>query len=431
MKALYDSNESSFAFTNFNTDFSDDMCSITLKLSDEAGDGWNGAAIQVVDVLTGIVIGTYTNEDLDGEKYYEINTYYVPVPNDRDINFVWEKGRFDNECSFVIYDVNGKEIYRFNQNVNSQGPSAGLLHTYNVDCRYTPNPSDLTVTPAPTTATVTWTGVADSYDVHYAPFPTTGLGAGWLQYDDGAKWGDLGSYPASTWTWGVMYPAVTGNRLTKVSFYQNTDFSKENITISIYAGDNPPSGTPLRTVEVRPLDSADFHKVTFDTPVEITPKENIWIVLKAIGTYILSYCKNNEPNNQWIYYNGIWQHLGDLEIENRGWMIRGYFESTTDSESVRWTKDTSTSSSYTITGLTPETDYYVQVRGDYGCDGKSEWVTSLFTTPADNTSAISLPAPDSISKGEESIYSLDGVKFDKVPTRKGVYIQNGRKVVIK
>ena len=182
VKALYGSNESVFAFANFNTDFSDDMCSITLKLSDEAGDGWNGATILVVDALTGIVIGTYTNEDLDGDRYYEINTYYVPVPNDRDINFVWEKGRFDNECSFVIYDVNGKEIYRYNQNVNSQGLSAGLFHTYHVDCTYIPDPTDLTVTPTPTTATVTWTGIASSYDVHYAPFPATGMGAGWLQY---------------------------------------------------------------------------------------------------------------------------------------------------------------------------------------------------------------------------------------------------------
>lgn len=28
-------------------------------------------------------------------------------------------------------------------------------------------------------------------------------------------------------------------------------------------------------------------------------------------------------------------------------------------------------------------------------------------------------------------YSLDGVKLDKAPTRKGLYIHNGKKVVIK
>lgn len=83
------------------------------------------------------------------------------------------------------------------------------------------------------------------------------------------------------------------------------------------------------------------------------------------------------------------------------------------------------------TGLTPDTDYYVQVRGDYGSDGKGEWATSLFTTPADHTTAISLAAPDSSPKGGESIYTLEGVKLDKVSIRKGVYIQNRRVVVVK
>jgi hypothetical protein len=91
-------------------------------------------------------------------------------------------------------------------------------------------------------------------------------------------------------------------------------------------------------------------------------------------------------------------------------------------------RGTATSGSYPITGLTPETDYIIQVRGDYGSDSKSEWVESLFTTPAVNTS-ISI-ATDPYRKGEGSIYTIDGVKLDKMPTRKGVYIQNKRKVVM-
>ena len=92
-------------------------------------------------------------------------------------------------------------------------------------------------------------------------------------------------------------------------------------------------------------------------------------------------------------------------------------------------------------GTTPQLATTRQVRGDYGSDGKSEWVASLFTTPADNTTAISLPAlgltpgpspkGEGSFKGEERICTLEGVKLDKMPTRKGVYIRNGRKVVIK
>lgn len=336
VRALYGSNESYFAMTNFTTQISDDMCSITLKLTDHEGDGWNGAAIKVVDVLSGILIGTYTNKDLDGKKDYETNIHLVSVPNDRDINFVWVKGLYDSECAFLIYDVNCEVIYVREQDDSGTGPSAGVLKTYHADCKYTPNLSDLT-------------------------------------------------------------------------------------------------GTPLRTVEVSPMGSVGFHEVTFDTPIEITPKENIWIVLTATGKYILPYCNGTEPNNQWIYDEGTWQHLGDINasLANRGWLIRGYFESTTDPESVKWTEGTSTSGSYTITGLTPETEYLVKVRGDYGSDGKSKWVTSHFTTPAANATAISWAAPDPSPKSEESIYTLDGVNLEKVSTRKGVYIQNKRKIVVK
>ena len=48
----------------------------------------------------------------------------------------------------------------------------------------------------------------------------------------------------------------------------------------------------------------------------------------------------------------------------------------------------------------------------------------------DETQGISL-TPDPSPKGEGSIYTLDGVKLDKAPTRKGLYIHGGCKVVVK
>ena len=44
--------------------------------------------------------------------------------------------------------------------------------------------------------------------------------------------------------------------------------------------------------------------------------------------------------------------------------------------------------------------------------------------------SISLTS-DSSSTGEGSWYTVNGMKLDQQPTRKGVYIQNGKKVVIK
>jgi hypothetical protein len=48
----------------------------------------------------------------------------------------------------------------------------------------------------------------------------------------------------------------------------------------------------------------------------------------------------------------------------------------------------------------------------------------------DVVTGISL-TPDSTSTGEGNWYTVDGMKLDQQPTRKGVYIQNGKKVVIK
>ena len=48
----------------------------------------------------------------------------------------------------------------------------------------------------------------------------------------------------------------------------------------------------------------------------------------------------------------------------------------------------------------------------------------------DVVTGISL-TPDFTSTGEGSWYTVDGMKLDQQPTRKGVYIQNGKKVVIK
>lgn len=156
--------------TRFTTELCppEDLCNITLMLTDSDGDGWNGNAIKVVDKLSGIVIGTYANNADVGAN--EPQTFFAPVPNGRDIQFVWVEGEYTNECSFSIYDVNGELIYRFDK--NDDGPAEGLIDTYTVDCSYSPwrTPTALTVVQnIPTTATLNWTerGEATAWVVAY------------------------------------------------------------------------------------------------------------------------------------------------------------------------------------------------------------------------------------------------------------------------
>ena len=49
-----------------------------------------------------------------------------------------------------------------------------------------------------------------------------------------------------------------------------------------------------------------------------------------------------------------------------------------------------------------------------------------------STTAIrSINADEINSKNAEGIYNLNGVKLNSVPSQKGVYIQNGKKIVVK
>ena len=387
VKAVYAGGESTYTVTSFTTKLSDDFCSITLELTDSYGDGWDGAAIKIVDVLSGIEIGTYSNTDAANAG--EAQDYLVPVPNDRDIQFQWVSGSFDTECSYVAYNVGGDVIF------SGSGTMSSAV-TYHVDCRYAPIPKDLLISNVgPSSAILSWTGVASNYDVRYGLLPVTGFGSGWLKYDDGTYSNSIGSSTASNRTWGVMYPAsqVTGNKLTKVSFYENTTYNKNDITVNIYSGGDTPSDTPLYTEVITPTGSDGFHEVTLATPVSITPLQNLWITLTENGTHVMICCNSTEPNNQWILNGSNWTTLGSIEssLASLGWMIRGYFESTTDPSTVEWTTTSTSNDSYTITGLTTETNYVVQVRGDYGSDGKGEWATGFFKTTPSN------PVPTDLS----------------------------------
>ena len=110
---------------SFTTELSGDMCQIRLELTDATGDGWNGNAIKVVDVLTGTELGTFANTDEVGKN--EAQIYYVEVPNDRDIEFQWVNGIYFHECTYVAYDVAGNEIFSGKGKIKTPV-------TYHVDC---------------------------------------------------------------------------------------------------------------------------------------------------------------------------------------------------------------------------------------------------------------------------------------------------------
>lgn len=247
----------------------------------------------------------------------------------------------------------------------------------------TPTPTDLTASEISyNSAKLSWAGFANSYDVRYAPLSS--YSSSWLQYDNGTYSGGIGSGSAATRTWGVMYPGsqVTGNTLSKVSIYETSDYNTADITINVYSGGDDAPGTLLYTETVTPEAANAFHEVTLAELVDITPGENLWITLTEYGTYVMTYCQPEsvEPNDQWVESGG-WYNIGALSSSLAGdcWMIRGFMENI-DLSSVSWTETSTTESTYQLTGLTTETSYFAQVRGDFGADGVSGWATTVFTT---------------------------------------------------
>ena len=219
-----------------------------------------------------------------------------------------------------------------------------------------------------------------------------------MQYDNDAYKGNWGYSTSRKLTWGVMYPnnMVENKRLTKVSWFEVSQYYDSDITMKVYSGVDSPVKL-LFSQNVTPQMRGGFHEVTLPKPVSVPKGENLWIMLTAKGTKVISYCVSDESNNQWIYNDGEYGHLSDLnpDFGSYGFMIRGCVESDVlDESAISWITTTCSQPPYQLTGLTPETKYVVQVRGDYGEDGISQWGTTTFTTISPSAKPNTLSATD-------------------------------------
>ena len=134
-----------------------DMCEISYELTDSYGDGWNGAAINVVNGMTGTIIDTWTIAS--GRSA----TGTLPIIDGSTITFQWVSGNYDSECSYVIKDVNGNAI------ISGTGAIAsGIVHT--VDCPDCARPRNLVASDVTTTsATISWeAGSATNWTIQYS-----------------------------------------------------------------------------------------------------------------------------------------------------------------------------------------------------------------------------------------------------------------------
>ena len=246
-----------------------------------------------------------------------------------------------------------------------------------------PKPKNLRSEPEATKATLSWDGIADSYEVRYGKFPEGGVGD-WTD-DEEEMFTQMGSDSSEqTWTWGVMYPynELNGNVLKKIALYETEDYNTEDITISVYSGGDKAPGTLLYTEVVTPKANDEYHEIELTTPVYIPAGENIWVVFSEYGTYPMAcYEKDTEvdSNKQWCYYDDDWHTIRDFNYLEYGWMVRAYVDNL-DEDEIEWTAGTCDDTSFSMTNLEPQQKYISQVRSNYGSIDHSKWISKIFTT---------------------------------------------------
>ena len=152
----------------------------------------------------------------------------------------------------------------------------------------------------------------------------------WAYYDDGTCEDAIGT-GGSTFFWGVMFPANTlgGDTLSKIAVYEKAEANTQAITIDIYSdGATPIAANKIYTETVAPAGVDGFHEITLQTPVVIDTLKNVWVILSE-GTdgYPALVCTNTgDPNGRWVSLDGTnWMDLIEANSTlNYTFMIRAY-----------------------------------------------------------------------------------------------------------
>ena len=133
VKVQADCGDDTSGWTNpvsFTTNPCENMCALTFIVTDSYGDGWNDNAIQVKDVLTGDIIATIANQNLDGIGGLEAQTIALNVCDGQELEFSWVSGSDVSEVSYTVTDIVGDVIV--------EGSGSGFdTFNYTVSCTAT------------------------------------------------------------------------------------------------------------------------------------------------------------------------------------------------------------------------------------------------------------------------------------------------------
>jgi hypothetical protein len=264
--------------------------------------------------------------------------------------------------------------------------------TFTTDIQFYP-PTNLAVNNiTATSAEISWTAdaAATGAVLEYATTEGAGLTFTEYKYDNGTNASSVG-LGGGAFSWGVMFPAGSyeGNSLNKVSVF---DVAAMTGSVSIYSGGDTAPGTEIATKPITLTGAGAFVDVSFDG-LTFDATQNLWVIVnnESGEAYPAATATDevNDPNGRWVEISGSWYDLANAGITGQNFMVRAEIGTIDINSLNNWTTVAVTTSPYELTGLNPETTYFLRVKSVYA-DGESKYTSTLFTTESLN------PVPSNI-----------------------------------
>ena len=295
-------------------------------------------------------------------------------------------------------------------------------------------PTNITVTPAATTATVTWDGAdGDSWNIRYNEYNPNAFLCdltndnfvsqleGWEEEDrdgDNNNWG-----------------------LTDATGYDPTGQTAgdNNVCFYSYSYNNGEAFNPDNWLYTPELTLGGTFKFWAKNEMAKYPDVLGVYVVTEDGEYQIGedFAPSAEDWTEYTFdtraYNG---KVGKIAIVHHNchdqYMVYVDYIAYEPAGYVQIEVDALTEPSFTIPGLKPNTEYVVEVQA-YNEMGKTKWTPATHFTTTNNTIATGLNqvTSDKSQVTSEEWYTLDGRKLNGKPAKKGIYIQNGQKQIIK
>ena len=387
VQAVFGSNTSDWTNpVSFTTDLCmpENMCVINITLNDSYGDGWNGNKMEVVDVLTNEVLGTFTLTS------GETGTFTPEYCIGRDINFVYVVGgsyTYPYENGWTITDINGDVISEHEGGDSSNPPTAGIVATHTVACPSCVKPNITLGEVTHTTANLTWNDKGVSYVLRYRTAESVVPAAGaffddfengidnWTIYQEGEAGGNWATFDPSSWD--PMYSAHSGSKVAMARSYNGSGFDADNWLVS-------PELTIPAVMSFWVMGDPSYPE-TYSICVSTT--DNAVDSFTAIATY-------TENPNEWTLmtidlsaYEGETGYIAFHQYDNDKdflWIDDVTIGRTETIPAGTWTEIPTTELSYEITGLTAGTKYDYQIKTICSDTDESDYTTvASFTTLSD------------------------------------------------